>query len=304
MKKHKIMLMFFALVLVAGTASAATWVSVDWAYNQTDATPHAGGTLSDVSVPAELVGGLVTDPDVVFTVAGGLPVPSLTQVGTIEGGTLGPGDVGFSNTLNDSDQWGNGAFTGIRILWSGTVSYTATANSKNWILPLQLILNGGGINSTNYSYDMTFRDNLVDTDVTGGWQMATWWGDNKRESGSDTNVYGTGQDSFTDTEVGTHDEDTTNGDDLGVAWGARRQRGAGPWTGNEFILEEFIIGGTLVVDLDYVYWADDPCPIIVIKDLADITGPEGVPDCVVDAYDLALMALEWLDCGATFCPPY
>ena len=43
-------------------------------------------------------------------------------------------------------------------------------------------------------------------------------------------------------------------------------------------------------------------PVCTSPPAGDITGPEDVPDCVVDLYDLAAMASSWLDCGWDYGP--
>ena len=53
------------------------------------------------------------------------------------------------------------------------------------------------------------------------------------------------------------------------------------------------------------YYATSGIGICLNESPLDLTGPEGEPDCVVDIYDFALTANEWLDCGlqpAEYCP--
>ena len=89
MNKYKLMLMFFALVSLTGVA-AAEIVSIYWDYYQ-DTDAIGIGDVNDIIIPATLVGGTASDPDVILTAT--LPDPTFTQNET--GRTIPVDAVGY-----------------------------------------------------------------------------------------------------------------------------------------------------------------------------------------------------------------
>lgn len=298
--------MLFAFVLAAGLAYGVdlgdpNTVRVDWTYYQDTATPNVDGTLSDIEILADLVGGNSGTPDFdpnVFLTAT-LPRPVFTA---FEDPNVSAGAVAAIQYDEGIDMGAQGYGIGFSMQWSGNAVYSVRVNydggdEEIWALPVPLIFYSDDDDDdcdptveTGYEWAMNLYDIAGDDDATGVFRTCSKWGDGPeggRHKG-DPKTWASGAETHYEEHVGKCRSTgrRSNGDDMGVLIFLMND-GSGI-----IYVDDVTLGGTLFADLLDLELVAESCPELAIKDVADING-----DCKVNLQDLALLAATWQECG-------